>query len=301
MVRVRAWGLYCLLALLLSGVASAQLERIPQYTSLPDLYRDQAILQDDAAWMQKAYLDPVATVNQEPDKAAAIFGKSPYDVRDLVLMGPAAIRVLLTPMLVEQSSSDPAFLAVLAIARTKTDDRYLAARAAALLYDTVKARIAQFPKVAEPAREIFLQNLSDQRVEVKYLAINGLALVGNPPGATTVTAALVKELADTNEGFVEAVAAALGALGDKSAVKPLMERFLAIPEDTDTLDDGLTPTLGEPGPPLNEARLAIAIAVGKLTGIDRQIIGGGIYRRDYVLGKYDELTKWWEANKGNYQ
>ena len=180
------------------------------------------------------------------------------------------------------------------------EDKNLAIQATQLLVDTLRQRVADFPNVKDPAKKILLAKLDDARAGVKYPAIVGLGLLGGSKAPADVLAALFKQLDSSDEVIVSVTAQSLGMLGDKSAVKPLMEKFASLQENVDsTFDkDEAAPAAGAVVPsdqPLNQARLSIAVAVDGLAELKRGFRGATL--KEDVLSKYEELTSWWEANK----
>jgi hypothetical protein len=304
MVDVRASVFLCLVVLMVAGVAVAQpLAETARYTALPETWAETKVVKEQAGWLVKAFLDPAAVIKEEPDRFMTVLGKTPFDLKALSQQDAPALRAQLAAVILDLAKYDPGFEAVLTVARTSATDRFLAMQSAALLADTAKKYIAQYPRIADPARDILIEDVRQGRDEVKYVAIKGLASCGNASGSKAVTEALVGQLSNKNEAVVEEAAKALGGLGDMGAVKPLMQTFMSIQEDTlpteeDQADQGKS-VQGTPGPPLNEARYQIAIAVGNLTGIDRGLTGQNRYKAD-VIAKYDDLLTWWDQNKNKY-
>ena len=304
MADIRVSVFLCLVVLIIAGVAVAQpLVETARYTALPETWAETKMVKEQAGWLVKAFLDPTAVIKEEPDRFLTVLGKTPFDLKTLSQQDAPALRAQLAAVILDLAKYDPGFEAVLTIARTSATDRFLALQSAALLADAVKKYIAQYPRIADPARDILLEDVGQGRDEVKYVAIKGLASCGNAAGSQAATEALIGQLSNKNEAIVEEAAKALGDLGDTSAVRPLMQTFMSIQEDTlptqgDESDQGKS-AQGTPGPPLNEARYQIAITVGQLTGIDRGLTGSNRYKAD-VLAKYDDLVTWWDANKDKY-
>jgi hypothetical protein len=303
MVTVRASIVLCLAVSLFAGAAIAQQwqDEVIKYTKAPDTYKDWQALEAEGPWLAKAFADPAETLKQEHEKVLAFLGKTDYDLANLQALTQDTLRASFAAAIARRALYDPTFQIVLKIADTDTDNRYLAVAELALLYDTVKAYIADYPKVADPAREIALRRLKDPRDEIKYLATNVLGAVKNAPDSRVVTDTLIAQLKSPNQGLIDASASALAGIGDKSAVRPLMEAFQAIPEDNDPLVEVPVGSEAPTTPQVNGAKFAIAVAVQKLAMPDLGIGEITGMRKSTLAGKYADLMKWWEENKAGYQ
>jgi len=297
MVKVRALLFLCLVVMLFAGTAVAQSwEDTIRYTRKPPDWDTYKKLREEADWLIKGFLDPVAVLNAEPTRFLAELQRPEYELPAVKALSANALRQELCAAIVQKAEYGQIFEAVLTIARTATADKYVAIAQVKLLRDCVNAYIKDYPDVAEPARDILLNDLQDTRDEVKYLATCALGIVKNAPGSRSVTDALLGQLAGKNQAFVEAAAMALGQLGDTAAVRPLIATLASIPDDQD-------PMLREEetsSPPVNEARLQIAVAVEKLTGNKWGFTDLSGVKKSGLADKYKELAAWWDANKDKY-
>lgn len=301
MLRVRAWAVSCLAVLAAAGTACAQFERTAKYTELPVMYSEEKALREQGQWLVKVFADPVTAAKDEGERLATLLDKPSYEIPALQQSDASALRAEIASIMVEKARMDPMFEAVVTIARMNWEDRGAAAQAAAMFCNAVRAYAKQFPAAAEVGREILLTYLKDSRAEIRYLAVVCLADAGNPPGGRTMTEALLGFVNGDDAGMAEAAVSELAQLGDVSAVRPLMEKFLALPVDGATMaDETASSGGGTPGTPLNQLKFEIAIAVGRLTGVDRFGDLSALYNKERLLAVYDDLAKWWEANKGNY-
>jgi len=304
MVRVRVSFSLCLVVLLFCGLAAGQIQRTAKYTAVPETWDKEKTLREEASWLVKIFPDPAAALKEDPDRFLTFLSKREYELPSIAQMSSADLRTELSRVMVEKAFYDPMFTAIFTIANTEMSDRLLAVQSLALLCNATKTYVGEFPGLADPVREVLLARLANGPDEVKYIAIGGLAAVKNAQGSSAVTEALIGQLSSNSQLIIQAAAKALGEIGDPAAVRPLMETFLAIPEGVDPTqsDEGQSSMLpGEPGPPLNEARLEIAISVGLLTGIDRDFRGTGMYQQSEVFRKYEDMVNWWEQNKDKYK
>ncbi|MCD6404792.1 MAG: HEAT repeat domain-containing protein [Planctomycetes bacterium] len=299
MTSIRWWAL-CVFALFLTAGTAAAMEP-PKYTANPERYWELKDLSAKAAWLTRTWEDPKAVfkekdANQEELKSASMYlGIEDYKIQAMTAWSAAALRVPLAKTLVAEAGWDPLFEAVLTIAASKPDSAALAIQQTQLLTDTVEALVDEFPAIAEPSRKVFLERLSSEYKGSAFAAIEGLSLLPREADSHATEDALVKLVADEDQVIVAAAAEALGKIGTAGAVRPLMEKFLSIEEDTD-------PAVAEDASvvkPLNHARFAIAAAVGQLTGIDRALDKPG--NKAEILSKYDDLVEWWKANEKNYK
>lgn len=301
MVMVRASLVVCLAVALLAGAASAQWQsEVIKYTKAPDTYRDWQALDAEGPWLEKVFANPADVLKDEPDRVLALLGKTTYDLPGLRALTQETLRAAVAAAIVKKALYDPGFQTVFKIASTDTDNRFLAVAGIALLCDSVNAYIADYPRVADPAREVALRRINDPRDEVRFLAAKLLGVVKNAPNSRAVTDALIAKLKSPNQGLVDASASSLAAIGDKSAVRPLMEAFLAIPDDTDPLIEEAVGSEALGTPQVNGAKFEIAIAVQKLAKPDLGVDSVTGMLRSTLAAKYAELAKWWEENKSSY-
>jgi len=304
MRKFRASVLACLVVPAFAALAVAQMPETPTYTSNPPTFAELMQLRQDAEWFKKAFVDPKAALKADPAKFRDMLGKNDFDMRTISQQDSPALRLEMKKIIIPKAKYDPFFQVVLDIASVSTQDRFLAVQSVELLDDALKAYVAQYPVCASASRAVLLQRLKDTRDEVKFAAIMGLALVKNAPGSNEVTQALVAELQSKSEVVIDSDASALGALGDVSAVRPLVERFLSLEAGNSTAVEpdyeAAAPNTPTPSnEPVNEAKLAIAVAVDKLAGL--KIGFSGQLLRSEIMQKYAAIEKWWAENKDKYK
>jgi len=303
MTKFRVSALLCLVVLV-AGYGYGQSFETPKYTNLPPTYLEYKGMKDEAAWYVKAFSDPLTVLKQDQDTVAKYLNLNSWDIRGILQQGAEGARLVVAKSLVSKAQYDPYFEAVMEVAQIKSDNKSFAVQATQVLVDTLRTYVMQYPNIKEPSKTILLARLDDSRMGVRYSAIIGLGYLANSPAPQDVVQALVKQLKEVNDEVItDAAATALGNLGDKSAIKPLMERFLTLPEnvDTSTEPDEASTSPGMPASdqPLNQARLSIAIAVDKLAGLNLRF--DGLIYKDDVLKRYESLNNWWDENKDSYQ
>lgn len=299
MTSIRWWAL-CVFALFLMAGTAAAMEP-PKYTANPERYRELKALSAKAAWLARTWENPKAVFKEkgaDPEElktAATYLGIEDYKIQNMTSWSADTLRPVLAKTLVAEAKWDPIFQAVLAIAASNTDDRTLAIQQTQLLVDAVEALVDRFPAIVGPSREIFLKRLSSEYRGVVFVAIRGLSFLPRETNSDATQDALLNLVAGQDQVIVATAAEALGKIGTAKAVRPLMEKFFSIKEDTDPAVAENTSAVR----PLNHARLAIATAVARLTGIDLAL--DRATNKADILSKYDDLVKWWKANEKNYK
>jgi HEAT repeat protein len=186
------------------------------------------------------------------------------------------------------------FFIVIRIAATDYEKTADAAAATQLLKGSLEALSQDYTGATQAAAAIIERRLADERPAVKFVAIGAVAALGEGERKDALIDKLIGFVGDSDQLIVEESARVLGEVGVKKAVRPLMEKFVAIEENSDPpsaeQDSGI--------PPLNQARFAIAEAVGKITGQDRRLTRQ--FNRAGVLAQYEDLLAWWDANNSEY-
>lgn len=296
MIRIRWWVLTTCVFLAVTSTALAQPPA--KYTENPDRYSTWLERKAQGEWFVAVWQDPSAVFkeNLDPETAGLLFrylSLEEYEVKMKATWGNDALRGVLAKGLVKDAQWDPIFEAVLTIAAEEVEEAPRAMKAATLLLDAVETYINAYPAVAAPARDIFLKRLADSRNGVRFTAVRGLSLLPLNSDSKAVITELVKLIETKDDVLCAEVARALAKLGVREAVKPLMTRFLDMDSESDPSFD--PPENGS----LNQAKLAVAIAVGDLTGIDRGL-RNPVTKAD-ILSSYEELTKWWEESASGYE
>lgn len=302
--------LLAVITLVVAGAAHAQIIE-PDYVNNPDRFSDYQDLQQEAAWLLAAWKSPEEAVKKAivdlvqwrkenpsgeppPPRFLKYFDLAAYEFEDKAVGSASSLRAFFTGPLVKHAKWDPIFIAVLKISGEASQDRMAAIQNTQLLVNVVAALEEDYPKAFKAAREIFTERIKDERSGVRFVAIKGFVALPESYRGTEVAGALIGMLAEDDQLIVAVAAQALGEFGVANAVRPLMERFISIEEGNDPTGGGATG-----GGALNQARLEIAKAVNKIarTGL---ALGGSIYRA-HLLGEYQKLLQWWEANKSSYQ
>ncbi|MHC4713703.1 MAG: HEAT repeat domain-containing protein [Planctomycetota bacterium] len=310
---MRKIGWSVLFAALVFAVADTAYPQVdPTYTKNPLRYSEWVELRLKAGWLLELWQQPTTTMEaqiikvEEWGKAGrpAALEDTPevlrfldiqdYEVARKASQGDVALRTLAARTLVEEAEWDPVFDAIIKIQRFEHGDRVEATQAIQLLVDALGKLNGDYPPAFETAAEIISRRLEDEEAGVRFVALNAVAALPEAYRSGDLIGALVKALREDDEVIVAEAARLLGELSLEEAVRPLMERFAEIPEDSDPPSTEESPS----GTSLNQARLAIAIAVGKITGNDwqftRQINRAG------VLEAYKTMLEWWDANKNSY-
>lgn len=300
MTKFRVSVLLSLMAVCLCASGYAQDFRTAVYTGAPGDFEEYKFMRAEAAWYQEVFADPATVLKADVDSAVKYLGKPSYEINRLILRGPDFMRSEISRQIVARAQYDPIFGAVLKIAKAETNDRITAIQASQLLVNTLAAYVGPYPGIASHVRDILLDDIESEHFGVRFTAVKGLGYIGSSNSDSEVLAALVGLLSAEEEVLIDAAAAALARIGDKSAVAPLMEAFLSVPEDEDpSVVENEGDLSGERtlGTPLNQARLSIANAVSQIAGLDLVLVS--LERKD-VLQSYETLTAWWEANKEDY-
>ena len=300
--------LLAVITLVVAGAAHAQIIK-PDYVKNPERFSDYQDLQQEAAWLLAAWKSPEEAAKKaigdlaqwrkenpsgEKPRFLKYFGLEAYEFEDKAVGSASSLRAFFAAPLVEHAKWDPIFIAVLKISGEASQDRMAAVQNTQLLVNVVEALEEDYPKAFKAAREIFTERINDERSGVRFVAIKGFVALPESYRGTEVAGALIGMLAEDDQLIVAAAAQALGEFGATNAVRPLMERFITIEEGNDPTGGGETG-----GGALNQARLEIAKAVNRIarTGL---ALSGSMYRA-HLLGEYQKLLEWWEANKGSYQ
>ncbi len=310
-MRIIGWSvLFAALVLAVAGTAYPQVERT--YTKNPERYSEWVELRQKSLWLLDLWQQPTDTMQGqitkvsewadagrpsgpgETPEALRFLGLQEYEVARKATQGDVALRTLVAQTLVEQAEWDPIFDAVMKIQRFEHGGRVEATQAIQLLADALGKLNGDYPAAFEAASEIISRRLEDEEDGVRFVAMNAVAALPEQYRGDDLVGTLVEALRDEDQVLVAEAARLLGELALKEAVRPLMERFNEIPEDSDPPSEEGSPSSTS----LNQARLAIAVAVGKITGnnwnFTRQMNKAG------VLETYKSMLEWWDANKNSY-
>jgi len=312
MERTR-WSVLIALLLLLSAPA-AHAQRAAKYTELPEYFRDELALREQAEWLLAAWENPTEVMEGQIEKLTAWneagrpedlenTGKIPEAIRYLDLQdyeiprraihGDSAIRTILAEKLVELARWDPIFEAVLEIASPSNTERIDAIQSLQLLVDALNNLEGDYPAAFAAACDILMERRDAENV--RFVVIKGILALPEASRTDEMTSWLIGLLESDEQVIVEKAARTLGEIGAVEAVRPLMEKFISLPEGEDPPTPEDEERVAEP---INQARLAIAVAVSRMTNqqlaLTRQI------DKAALMAQYQELLAWWEANKGSF-
>ena len=299
-----------LIALLLLFSAPAALaQRVAKYTEVPEYWRDQVELENQAKWLLGAWENPTEVLKAQIDKVAAwnkdgrpeelwkqpealrYLGLQDFEVSRKAVQGDSSIRTILAEQLVELARWDPIFEAVLQIASASGTERIDAIQSLQLLVDALDNLEGDYPAAFAAARDILMER-RDEPGAVRFVAIKGVLALPEASRTSEMTRWLIDLLESGDQVIVENAAKALGEIRAVEALRPLMETFISLPEG----EDPPTPDDEERvAQPINQARLAIALAVSRIT--DQRLALTGQIDKAGLLAQYQTLLGWWEANK----
>lgn len=313
MERTR-WSVLIALLMLFSAPA-AHAQRVAKYTELPEYFRDELALREQAEWLRAAWENPTEVMEAQIEKLTAwnkagrpedhentrkipeairYLDFQDYEISRRAIQGDSSIRTILAERLTELARWDPVFEAVLEIASPSNTERIDVIQSLQLLVDALNNLEGDYPAGFAAARDILMERRDDEG-EVRFVVIKGVLALPEACRTDEMTSWLIDLLESNEQIIVEKAARALGEIGAVEAVRPLMEKFVSLPEGEDPPTPEGEERVAEP---INQARLAIALTVSRMTNqqlaLTRQMDKTGL------MAQYQELLAWWEANKGSF-
>ncbi len=303
------WSVLMVLLLLLSATAYAWPE--PDYTDVPQFYREYQAFQRMAGWILEAWQNPTEVMTAQVEKVAEwnaagrpddetpeamrYLGLQDYMVSRRAVQGDSAIRGMLAGVLVENARWDPVFAAILEVARPHSENRVEAIQAMRVLVDALNTLEGDHHGAWQAASAIVVEKMEDGRAGVRFMAINGIVALPDAYRTEQMTQLLISEVAGDEDILIAQAARSLAEIGAVEAVRPLMEKFMALEEG----DDPATPAEEETATePINQTRLILADAVERLISLDLAVKRQP--DRASLMARYQELEDWWDANQSQY-